>query len=275
MVRRKHRTTSGLGSDQNLNKTGQVETPTQKTTKRDNPVDSVKENLGKQPALNLKSNSKIELTKGRVGALEDEVEKGEIDTPEEKADKELKVKAASDENTRLDGKARADDKDVEVKVEIQGSKDNKNKDVIGDQVEVIVSNGSTTTTEKLTTIDTYNDSNDSSGEVDLSLEDIFALEDAGSMTAENLLTTPSVTQIAINSYNKIIFTNHTGTHVAATGFQSRRDYERWIASTLRLTNLLNKDVLTTDRVSAGIFTGTIRGSIHIAPSSLQDQTLQF
>ena len=101
-----------------------------------------------------------------------------------------------------------------------------------------------------------------------SLEDIFTQEDSGSMMADQLLYSKEVTQIAINSYNKIIFTNHTGTHVAANGFPSKQDYKRWIASTLRLTNLSNKNVLEAGAVTSGIFTSAVKGSIHISPESL-------
>ena len=101
-----------------------------------------------------------------------------------------------------------------------------------------------------------------------SLEDLFTQEDAGSMGADQLLHSSEVTQIAINAYNKIIFTNHTGTHVAANSFPSSQDYVRWIESTLRLTNLFSKDVLKSESVSSGIFTGGVRGSIHISPTSL-------
>ena len=101
-----------------------------------------------------------------------------------------------------------------------------------------------------------------------SLEDIFTQEDSGSMTADQLLYSKEVTQIAINSYNKIIFTNHTGTHVASNGFPSKQDYKRWITSTLKLTNLSNKNVLDSGAVTSGIFTSAVRGSIHISPESL-------
>lgn len=100
------------------------------------------------------------------------------------------------------------------------------------------------------------------------LQDLFLGDDAGTSAIEQLLSSGDVTQIVVNQYNKIIFTDHRGTHISAKGFSSPEAYLKWINSTLLLTNLKSKHVLQQDRVSAGIFTGSRKGSIHIAPTSI-------
>jgi Flp pilus assembly CpaF family ATPase len=99
------------------------------------------------------------------------------------------------------------------------------------------------------------------------LDDLFAEDDAGSAALERLLTTPSVVQVMVNRHNRILFTDHSGTHVAAAGFSSPMAYQRWLRTTLMLTTL-DRSALDGARVASGVFTGTQRGSVHLAPAGV-------
>lgn len=107
---------------------------------------------------------------------------------------------------------------------------------------------------------------------DLSELDLFGGDDRGSLRMNEILRDPNVGQIVANRYDRIFYTDHTGTHMVDRVFAGPEAYVAWLNSLLLLTDVGYRDVLTAKAsVIEGSFNAQktdIHGSIHISTSEL-------